>query len=73
VDEMMTSVTIMGWRPGLKSISFIKLVRESGGKERSLTEAKAMVDEMMGGNRSLGTSHLKTPQAHSSKRPMLWA
>jgi hypothetical protein len=46
----MTRIIVTGWRPGFKSISFIKLLRQAGGVSRSLPEAKDLVDNMIGGH-----------------------
>lgn len=46
----MTKIAVTGWRPGFKSISFIKLVRSAGVVERSLPEAKDLIDSMIIGN-----------------------
>ncbi len=45
----MTTVHVTGWRPGFKTISFIKLLREGSQAERSLAQAKALVDALLEG------------------------
>jgi ribosomal protein L7/L12 len=46
----MTQVEVTGWKPGFKSISFIKLIRSVGLTRWSLQEAKDLVDAMIAGN-----------------------
>ncbi len=46
----MTTVRVTGWQPGFKTISFMKLLREGSQSERSLSEAKALVDGLLNGN-----------------------
>jgi ribosomal protein L7/L12 len=46
----MVRIDVIGWKPGFRSISFIKLMRNAGGVERGLKEAKDLVDEMIGGH-----------------------
>jgi hypothetical protein len=45
----MVQVEVIGWRKGFLSISFIKLIREAGARKLTLTEGKALVDEMING------------------------
>jgi hypothetical protein len=45
----MIRVSIAGWNPGLKSISLMKLLREGSQSERTLAEAKSLVDGLLEG------------------------
>ncbi len=45
----MTNVRITAWKPGFKTISFMKLLREGSQAERSLAQAKALVDALLEG------------------------
>jgi hypothetical protein len=43
----MTTVTVIGWEPGLKKISLTKLLQATSGKD--LEQAKGMVDALLDG------------------------
>jgi ribosomal protein L7/L12 len=43
----MLIVKVVGWEPGMLTISLIKLVRETTGKD--LAQAKAVVDALLDG------------------------
>jgi len=45
----MPIVSVRGWKPGFKTISFMKLLREGAESPRTLAEAKSMVDGLLEG------------------------
>jgi len=45
----MPNVILTGWKPGFKSVSFIKLLRTQGAAPRGLAEAKSLVDALLQG------------------------
>ena len=45
----MTTVSITGWQPGFETISFMKLLREGSQSQRTLAEAKLLVDGLLRG------------------------
>jgi ribosomal protein L7/L12 len=47
----MLIVDITGWRPGFKTVSFIKLIRQHGTESLDLAEAKSLVDRLLEGKR----------------------
>lgn len=42
---MTSQVEVKGWENGFQSISFIKLIGETGGRKLSRFEAKILVDK----------------------------
>jgi hypothetical protein len=42
-------VDVTGWRRDFKTISFVKLLRQGSQADRSLVEAKALVDGLLEG------------------------
>lgn len=47
----MVIVDVTGWRPGFKTVSFIKLIRQHGTESLDLAEAKSLVDRLLEGKR----------------------
>jgi hypothetical protein len=47
----MLIVNVVGWKPGFKTISFMRLIREQGSAARGLPEAKQLVDGLLQGKR----------------------
>ncbi len=45
----MTTVSVTAWQLGFKTISFVKLLREGSQSQRTLNEAKSMVDGLSAG------------------------
>lgn len=45
----MITITTTGWRPGFNTVSFIKLLRQGSQSERTLAEAKSLVDGLLEG------------------------
>jgi hypothetical protein len=45
----MPIINVTGWKPGFKTVSFIKLLREQGKESCGLAEAKSLVDGLLQG------------------------
>lgn len=45
----MKHLAVVGWKPGFQTISFIKLLRQSGARKMTLPDAKACLDQILAG------------------------